>query len=219
MLEEELLFPANTQVAVFVSMDVGDFFALDSVTLKIDNKEVINYLYTPREVEALLKGGVQRLYLGNLKVGQARAGGVLHRQGSARARLQARRVAEIREGHRRQVPGAEDRRPAAQAAAGIRDQGLGIAAPEPATSSGVRCWWPAAVALLAAGPAQAARTTREKLPDRACSDLHYGDVLFHYYQHEDDFEALTRLLGLPAVGPHAAPRRTKSQLLLGGLYL
>ncbi|MDB6156421.1 MAG: AraC family transcriptional regulator [Gammaproteobacteria bacterium] len=70
VLEEELLFPANTQVAVFISMDVGDFFALDTVTLKIDQKEVINYLYTPREVEALLKGGVHRLYLGNLKVGK-----------------------------------------------------------------------------------------------------------------------------------------------------
>ena len=69
ILEEELLFPANTQVAVFLSVDVGQFFALDSVQLKIDRKEVINYLYTPREVEALLKGGVQRLYLGNLKVG------------------------------------------------------------------------------------------------------------------------------------------------------
>jgi hypothetical protein len=69
ILEEELLFPANTQVAVFLSVDVGQFFGLDSVQLKIDRKEVINYLYTPREVEALLKGGVQRLYLGNLKVG------------------------------------------------------------------------------------------------------------------------------------------------------
>ena len=69
VLEEELLFPANTQVAVFLSMDVGDFFSLDTVQLKIDQKEVINYLYTPREVEALLKGGVQRLYVGNLKVG------------------------------------------------------------------------------------------------------------------------------------------------------
>ena len=70
VLEEELLFPANTQVAVFVSMDVGEFFALDAVTLKIDQKEVANYLYTPREVEALAKGGVHRLYLGNLKAGQ-----------------------------------------------------------------------------------------------------------------------------------------------------
>src|SRR6185295_3565819 len=70
MLEEELLFPANTQVAVFVSMDIGEFFALDSLTLKIDNKEVADYLYTPREAEALLKGGVHRVYLGNLKVGE-----------------------------------------------------------------------------------------------------------------------------------------------------
>ena len=69
ILEEELLFPANTQVAVFLSLDVGQFFALDAVQLKLDQKEVINYLYTPREVDALLKGGVQRLYLGNLKVG------------------------------------------------------------------------------------------------------------------------------------------------------
>jgi len=70
VLEEELLFPANTQVAVFVSMDVGEFFGLDSVTLKIDKHEVSNYLYTPREVAALAKGGVQRIYVGNLRAGQ-----------------------------------------------------------------------------------------------------------------------------------------------------
>src|SRR6476619_1106691 len=69
VLEEELLFPANTQVAVFLSMDVGEFFALDSVTLKIDNKEVANYLYTEREARALLKGGVHRVFIGNLKTG------------------------------------------------------------------------------------------------------------------------------------------------------
>ena len=69
VLEEELLFPANTQVAVFVSLDVGSFFAVDSVTLKIDDKEVANYLYTAREAEALMRGGVHRMYLGNLKVG------------------------------------------------------------------------------------------------------------------------------------------------------
>ena len=69
ILEEELLFPANTQVAVFVSVDVGFFFALDSVQVKVDNKEVANYLYTERESDALLRGGVHRIYLGNLKVG------------------------------------------------------------------------------------------------------------------------------------------------------
>jgi hypothetical protein len=69
VLEEDLLFPANTQIAVFVSMDVGEFFALDSVTIKLDNKEVANYLYTEREAQALLKGGVHRVYIGNLKTG------------------------------------------------------------------------------------------------------------------------------------------------------
>jgi hypothetical protein len=70
LLEEELLFPANTQVAVFVSMDVGEFFGLDSVELKLDNKDVANYLYTEREVNALVRGGVHRLYLGNIKAGK-----------------------------------------------------------------------------------------------------------------------------------------------------
>jgi len=69
MLEEELLFPANTQVAVFVSMDVGEFFALDSVQLTLDGKPVSKYLYTERETAALYRGGVHRLYLGNLKSG------------------------------------------------------------------------------------------------------------------------------------------------------
>jgi len=69
VLEEELLFPANTQVAVFVSMDVGKLFVLDSVQVKLDDKEVANYLYTPAEVQALHRGGVQRLYLGNLRSG------------------------------------------------------------------------------------------------------------------------------------------------------
>jgi hypothetical protein len=70
LLEEELLFPANTQVAVFVSLDVGTFFELDSIQLKLDNKEVANYLYTDREVEALNRGGVHRLFIGNLKTGK-----------------------------------------------------------------------------------------------------------------------------------------------------
>lgn len=70
LLEEELLFPANTQVAVFVSMDVGEYFALDSVQLTLDGKPVSKYLYTEREAEALLRGGVHRLWLGNLKAGE-----------------------------------------------------------------------------------------------------------------------------------------------------
>ena len=69
-LEEELLFPANTQVAVFVSLDVGEFFQLDAVQIKLDDKVVANYLYTERQVDALQRGGVQRLYVGNVKGGR-----------------------------------------------------------------------------------------------------------------------------------------------------
>lgn len=69
VLEEELLYPAGTQVALFVSMDVGKLFQLESVQVKLDDKLVANHLYTPQEVQALHRGGVQRLYLGNLRAG------------------------------------------------------------------------------------------------------------------------------------------------------
>ncbi|MDJ0794474.1 MAG: AraC family transcriptional regulator [Woeseiaceae bacterium] len=70
LLEEELLFPANSQVAFFISMDVGEYFELDSVQLKIDGKEVANYLYTAREADALIRGGVHRVHMANLKTGE-----------------------------------------------------------------------------------------------------------------------------------------------------
>jgi hypothetical protein len=70
VLQEQLLFPPNTQVAVFVSMDVGTFFDLDSVELKLDGKTVAHYLYSDEESKALLKGGTQELFIGNLKTGR-----------------------------------------------------------------------------------------------------------------------------------------------------
>lgn len=70
ILEEELLFPSNTQVAVFLSLDVGEFFKLDAVSVTVNEKEVASHLYTERQLDALVRGGMQRLYLGNLKSGQ-----------------------------------------------------------------------------------------------------------------------------------------------------
>jgi hypothetical protein len=70
ILEEDLLFPASSQVAVFLSMDVGEFFALDAVTVTLDGEDVSHHLYTERQVDALLRGGVQRLYLGNVQQGK-----------------------------------------------------------------------------------------------------------------------------------------------------
>lgn len=70
LLEEDLLFPANTQFTVFVSMDIGLTFDLDSVQLKLDDQVVANHLYTEREVKALKRGGVHRFYTGNLTSGE-----------------------------------------------------------------------------------------------------------------------------------------------------
>lgn len=70
ILEEDLLFPANTQFSIFLSMDSGALFSLDSVQLKIDDKNIANHLYTERELAALKRGGVQRLYIGNLPSGE-----------------------------------------------------------------------------------------------------------------------------------------------------
>ena len=69
-LEEKLLFPSNTQVSIFVSMHKDDDFQLDSVQLKIDEKVVAQYIYSYRELEALHKGGVQKLYTGNVQTGE-----------------------------------------------------------------------------------------------------------------------------------------------------
>jgi hypothetical protein len=93
-LEEKLLFPSNTQVSLFVSMNEGDDFRLDSVQLKLGEKVVAQHLYSYRELEALQSGGVQRLYLGNIITGEhdlvvsysgkAPAGGEYKRSGSYR---------------------------------------------------------------------------------------------------------------------------------------
>ncbi|WP_353538931.1 hypothetical protein [Colwellia sp. KU-HH00111] len=69
ILEEDLLFPASTQIAIFVSVDIGRFFKLDSVEIKINEQDVAGFLYTDRQRIALEQGGIQKLYLGNLKTG------------------------------------------------------------------------------------------------------------------------------------------------------
>ena len=70
ILEEELLYPASSQVAIYVSMDLGTYFNLDAIKLEIDNKLVASELYSDKQTKALFRGGVQRLYIGNLKAGE-----------------------------------------------------------------------------------------------------------------------------------------------------
>lgn len=69
ILEEDLLFPANTQTAVFLSLDGSDLFQLDGAKIAIDQKPVGHHLYTEKELAALQRGAIQRLYTGNIANG------------------------------------------------------------------------------------------------------------------------------------------------------
>ncbi|MDX1516073.1 MAG: AraC family transcriptional regulator [Woeseiaceae bacterium] len=69
LLEERLLYPTNTQVALFVAMDKDDKFRLDSVQIEIDGELATHHIYSYQELEALRKGGVQRVYTGNVVTG------------------------------------------------------------------------------------------------------------------------------------------------------
>lgn len=70
ILEEELLFPASSQMSVFLAMDVGEFFQIDAVTLQLNGEEVAHHLYTERQADALFRGGVHKVWLGNVKQGE-----------------------------------------------------------------------------------------------------------------------------------------------------
>ncbi len=69
-LEEKLLYPSDTQVAIFVSVAQGEKFRLDAVDIQLDGKPVAHHIYTFKELEALQKGGVQRIYVGNARTGE-----------------------------------------------------------------------------------------------------------------------------------------------------
>jgi len=68
-LEEKLLYPSNTQVALFIALESGDAVRLDAVQIQIDGQPVARYIYSYQELEALKKGGVQRIYTGNVPTG------------------------------------------------------------------------------------------------------------------------------------------------------
>jgi len=68
-LEEKLLYPSGTQVAIFVTLAKGDQMRLDAVRLQIDGQLVAHHIYSAKELEALRKGGVQRIYVGNVATG------------------------------------------------------------------------------------------------------------------------------------------------------
>ena len=69
-LQERLLYPSDTHLAVFVALAAGTTLRLDAVQIQIDGQPAANYLYSFKELEALQKGGIQRIYTGNIATGQ-----------------------------------------------------------------------------------------------------------------------------------------------------
>lgn len=69
LMEEELLFPTSTQATVFVSLDMGKFFTLESIKLKLDGKLIASHLYSEKQRQSLARGGIQRLHMTNLNQG------------------------------------------------------------------------------------------------------------------------------------------------------
>lgn len=68
-LEERLLYPSGTQLAVFVAVDEQRPFRLDAVQIEIDGNPATHHIYSFNELEALQKGGVQQAYTGNVVTG------------------------------------------------------------------------------------------------------------------------------------------------------
>ncbi len=68
-LEEKLLYPSDTHLAVFVSLAHGDTLRLDAVQVQIDGRPATHYIYSFKELDALRRGGVQRIYSGNIATG------------------------------------------------------------------------------------------------------------------------------------------------------
>ena len=68
-LEEKLLYPSDTQIAVFVAWDSDETYRLDTIEVELNGEPTARHIYTFKELEALQKGGVQRLYTGNITIG------------------------------------------------------------------------------------------------------------------------------------------------------
>lgn len=93
-LEQDTLAPVDTQVVVFVAVDEGAGFDLDSVELRLDDRLATQYLYSDQERQALLKGGVQRLYVAALPEGTHQIQAVFSGRGAGDSYL--RKVEQFR---------------------------------------------------------------------------------------------------------------------------
>ena len=104
-LQERLLYPSDTQLAVFVALAKGETLRLDAVQIQIDGQPVANYIYSFKELEALQKGGVQRIYTGNIATGEHASRDFAERQARERQGLHLQRALRLHESRQTQADG------------------------------------------------------------------------------------------------------------------
>jgi|GEM_PF-4690091 len=69
-LEESLLYPAASQVGIYLSTNVGQFFQIENVEVRLNQQPLVGFLYTPEQRAALEKGGIHGIETMNLPAGE-----------------------------------------------------------------------------------------------------------------------------------------------------
>lgn len=69
-LERDLVYPTTTQIAIYVSKKLTKDITIGSINLSIDGQDVASHIYTLEQNNALKLGGMQRLFMGNVAVGE-----------------------------------------------------------------------------------------------------------------------------------------------------
>jgi hypothetical protein len=68
--QDTKVFPEETQVDIFISMDIGVFFDVQSVKVVVDGAEAGEQAYSRKQARALTSGATQKIFVGNLSEGK-----------------------------------------------------------------------------------------------------------------------------------------------------
>ena len=89
-LEEKLIYPSDTQLAFFVSVEKGSDYQPDAIKIKLNGEDIAHYIYSYKEVEAMHRGGLQRVFVGNVRSGEHKLDvSVIGKDGGSRSKESA----------------------------------------------------------------------------------------------------------------------------------
>jgi len=70
LLEEELLYPPEHRLTVFLSLSSGTTMDLKTLRIYLDEDTLVHHEYSNAEMEALRKRGVHKAYIGSIRKGE-----------------------------------------------------------------------------------------------------------------------------------------------------